>query len=58
MKKLSLLLAATLCCATLLAQKEKDSKEPAPLKNMVKLNLPALALKNISIQYERAVAAK
>jgi len=58
MKKLPLLLAATLCCATLLAQKEKDNKEPASLKNMVKLNLPALALKNISIQYERAVARK
>lgn len=58
MKKLSLLLAATICCATLLAQKEKDGKEPASLKNMVKLNLPALALKNISIQYERAVARK
>lgn len=58
MKKLSLLLAATICCTGLLAQNEKDSKEPAPLKNMVKLNLPALALKNISIQYERAVARK
>jgi len=58
MKKLSLLLVATICCATLLAQKEKDGKEPAPLKNIVKLNLPALALKNISIQYERAVARK
>lgn len=27
-------------------------------KNIIKLNLPALALKNISVQYERAVARK
>jgi hypothetical protein len=47
MKKISILLAAIVYCSTLTAQ-----------KNVVKLNLPALALKNISIQYERAVAKK
>jgi hypothetical protein len=58
MKKLSLLLAATICCTTLLAQKENDKEEPAPQKNMAKINLLALGLKNISLQYERAVAKK
>lgn len=43
MKKLSLLLAAIICCSSLFAQDEKDGKEPVSLKNMVKLNLPALA---------------
>jgi len=58
MKKLSILLAAMICCTTLLAQKEKDKDEPAPSKNMAKINLLALGLKNISLQYERAVAKK
>lgn len=58
MKKLSLLLAATICFTTLLAQNEKDKDEPAPQKNMAKINLLALGLKNISLQYERAVAKK
>lgn len=60
MKKLFVLLLATTSCCTLLAQKEKEKKEeePAPAKNVVKLNLFALALKNISIQYERAVGRK
>jgi hypothetical protein len=47
MKRRSLLLIAIVYCSTLTAQ-----------KNMVKLNLPALALKNISLQYERKVAKK
>ena len=58
MRKLLLMLAVTISCSTLLAQKEKEDDAPAESKNMVKLNLPALALKNISIQYERAVARK
>ncbi|MBK7376978.1 MAG: DUF3575 domain-containing protein [Chitinophagaceae bacterium] len=56
MKKITLLLFVSLCTTALLAQKEK--KEPSPAKNMVKLNLTALAFKNISLQYERAVAKK
>ena len=47
MKKLCSLLFVCLSSATLFAQ-----------KNMVKVNLPALALKNISLQYERKVAKK
>ena len=47
MKKLCSLLFIYLSSATLFAQ-----------KNMVKVNLPALALKNISLQYERKVAKK
>ena len=60
MKKIFVLLLATISCSTLLAQKEKEKNndEKAPKKNMVKLNLFALALKNVSIQYERAVAKK
>ena len=55
-KKLYLLLLMAITTVSLLAQKENE--EPAPAKNMIKLNLPALALKNITIQYERAVARK
>lgn len=58
MKKLFVLLLATTSCASLLAQKENDKEEPAPQKNMAKINLLALGLKNISLQYERAVAKK
>jgi hypothetical protein len=47
MKRIPILLAAIIYCSMLTAQ-----------KNVVKLNLPALALKNISVQYERAVAKK
>lgn len=55
-KKLCLLLLMAITTTNLLAQKENE--EPAPAKNMIKLNLPALALKNITLQYERAVARK
>lgn len=45
-----------------LSAQEKITKEvkdePAPAKNVVKINLFAIALKNISIQYERAVGRK
>ena len=45
-------------CFTVNAQKEK-AKETAPQKkNVVKINLPALAFKNISLEYERAVGKK
>ena len=56
MRKLFILLVAAFSCTTLLAQNEKN--ESAAAKNMVKLNLTALALKNFSLQYERAVAKK
>jgi hypothetical protein len=49
----SLMLAAGNC---LYAQSESDVSEPG--KNIIKLNLPALALKNFSVQYERAIAKK
>lgn len=35
-----------------------QEEEQADGKNIVKLNLPALAFKNISVQYERAIAPK
>lgn len=60
MRKISLLMLFIFCSASLLAQNENEKKQhkmPAA-KNVVKLNLFALALKNFSIQYERAVARK
>lgn len=55
MKKLFLLGFATIFCVSLFAQSEKET---ITAKNMIKINLPALALKNITLQYERAVARK
>ncbi|MBK8495826.1 MAG: DUF3575 domain-containing protein [Chitinophagaceae bacterium] len=45
-------------CNTAALMAQDEAADPAPAKNMVKLNLPALALKNITLQYERAVAKK
>lgn len=43
---------------TVIAQKEKK-EEPAPSKkNVVKINLPALLFKNISVEYERQIGKK
>lgn len=57
-KNMYSLLILTLCSLNVIAQQEKDKETVAPAKNIVKLNLFALGLKNISIQYERAVARK
>ena len=47
---------------TVIAQKVKnnttESEEVAEQKNIVKVNLPALAFKNISVEYERQVGKK
>ncbi|MEO6406406.1 MAG: DUF3575 domain-containing protein [Ferruginibacter sp.] len=56
MKKSLAILLLILSANTLLAQKENDSVYQK--KNIVKLNLFALGLKNISIQYERIVSRK
>ncbi len=58
MKKRSALLFFLLTCSTVSLLAQDEAADPAPAKNMVKLNLPALALKNITLQYERAVAKK
>ncbi len=59
MRKLCLLIFLIVSATTLWAQKEKETESPEPSKkNVVKINLLAIALKNISIQYERAVARK
>ena len=49
-----------LACFAANAQKEKEKeKESSPQKkNVVKINLPALAFNNFSLQYERAVGKK
>ena len=56
MKKILLMISLVLFSQYLLAQEDTDSI--VVKKNMVKLNLPALALKNFTVQYERAVAKK
>lgn len=61
MKRVCLLMIATLASIGLQAQNtdnKTENAEPVSAKNVVKLNLFALPLKNISLQYERAVARK
>ena len=61
MKKICLLLFVSILATNVLAQKVTGSEikqDKIPGKNIVKINLPALALKNITIQYERAIARK
>jgi hypothetical protein len=59
MKKL-MLFAFTVCSLAVSAQEIIDVKDETTVegKNMLKLNLPALALKNITVQYERQVGKK
>jgi hypothetical protein len=56
MKKLLTVLFLVLSLNAVMAQKEKDSV--VQKKNIVKLNLFALGLKNVSVQYERLVSKK
>lgn len=65
MKKICLLLLASVCVTSLWAQEElkeevktDDPKIASGKKNMIKLNLPALALKTVTLQYERAISRK
>ncbi len=61
MKKICLLLVVIISPTVLLAQKKTAGETKSietPKKNIIKINLPALALKNITIQYERAIARK
>jgi len=61
MKKILLLLFAVIATTSLIAQEVKDNQKidgTARKNNIIKLNLPALAFKTISVQYERAVAKK
>ncbi|RYD81046.1 MAG: DUF3575 domain-containing protein [Sphingobacteriales bacterium] len=55
MKKLLLIVAAGIFCSSAFAQDEEAEPEK---KNIIKINLPALAFKNISLQYERAVGKR
>lgn len=55
MKKIFFPLLLIMSCTRLMAQQKDES---ADQKNIVKINLFALALKNISVQYERAVAKR
>ena len=58
MKKKLALLFFLFTCSTAPLMAQDEEADPAPAKNMVKLNFPSLALKNITLQYERAVAKK
>ena len=61
MKKILLLLFAVIATTSLIAQEVKYNQKidgTARKNNIIKLNLPALAFKTISVQYERAVAKK
>lgn len=61
MKKILLLVFATMFATSLWAQQEsdKEDKEISIMKkNIIKINLPALAFKNITVQYERALSRK
>jgi hypothetical protein len=61
MKKIFFLIFASIAASALMAQVDSSLQKPQPAalkKNMVKINLPALVLKNITIQYERAIARK
>ncbi len=55
-----MLLAFTVCSFAVSAQEIIDVKDESTVegKNMLKLNLPALALKNITAQYERQIGKK
>ncbi|MBC7934061.1 MAG: DUF3575 domain-containing protein [Rhizobacter sp.] len=55
MKKIIVCLLLSAVCVTGFAQEEEEGLEK---KNIIKLNLTALAFKNISIQYERAVGKR
>lgn len=45
-------------CFSVNAQIEKQEQVESEKKNVIKINLPALAFKNISVQYERQVGRK
>ena len=58
MKKIILLLSILLVAAQLLNAQDKDRNLAGGNKNMVKINLFALALKNVTVQYEREISKK
>jgi hypothetical protein len=60
MRKLLVILSICLTCQHAIAQVDAEAKsaEEPYKKNIVKLNLFALSLKNISLQYERAISKK
>ena len=60
MKKFIFITLLSFSVSILSAQKEKPAEptEPANKKNIIKLNLFALGLKNISVQYERVLSKR
>ncbi len=54
MRKIISPILLIICCNGVMAQKKNEAEQ----KNIVKLNLLALGVKNISVQYERAVAKR
>lgn len=57
-KNLYFLLVSVVIPYAVMAQKVEKAEEPAFKKNIIKLNLFALGLKNFTVQYERAVSKK
>jgi hypothetical protein len=56
--KFYLLMGGLLLSCSLAVQAQEDSAMTAAKKNLIKLNLFALPLKNFTVQYERAIAKK
>jgi len=54
MRKMIIPILLIICCNASMAQQKDETEQ----KNIVKINLLALGLKNISIQYERAVGKR
>ena len=60
MKKFIFITLLSFTVSLIWAQKEKPAEptETANKKNIIKLNLVALGLKNISVQYERVLSKR
>ena len=58
MKYLIVLLSGILSCMVVLAQETDSVSMTAIKKNVIKVNLGSLAVKNIALQYERAIGKK
>jgi hypothetical protein len=58
MKKIIILLVAIFCLAETINAQHVESNDYAPKKNLVKVNLTSLLLRNYSAQYERVLSKR
>lgn len=56
--KVYLAAVCAICCAFIANPASAQKADPDETQNIVKLNVPALILKNVSLQYERAVGKR